>query len=165
VECKWEGKPVQKSLTYLPSDSLNAVELTGTFGEQAQRFIGRYTEDIARATEDIADSKRSVSERVSNPDVRFHRARIERLEARVSQLKRASGFLKRSGRPARRPIRAIDFDNCSLHDLLHDSDHRPSQSKKEVFNKAKQERGQVTELSGREGGFEASVEVSTGITV
>jgi hypothetical protein len=67
VECKWEGKPVQKSLTYLPSDSLNAVELTGTFGEQAQRFIGRYTEDIARATEDIADSKRSVSERVRTP--------------------------------------------------------------------------------------------------
>ena len=60
VECRWEGKPVQKVLSYLPADSLNSLELQGTFSEQAERFIDRYTHEVARLSEEISASNRSM---------------------------------------------------------------------------------------------------------
>jgi hypothetical protein len=96
VECKWQGKPVQRVIVYLPADSLNGIELSGTFGEQVQRFVDEYTQAIVRLTDEIDASKRSVSERVSRADVRFHRARIERLATKVKALKRCVAVLEKA---------------------------------------------------------------------
>jgi pullulanase/glycogen debranching enzyme len=96
VECRWDGKPVQKTMVYLPTDSLNPVEFRGTFSEQAQRFIDGYTKAVGRLADEIAASKGCISQNKSRVDVQFHRAKIKRLTAKARRLTRCIRILARA---------------------------------------------------------------------
>jgi hypothetical protein len=99
VECRWEGKPVQKVISYLPTDSLISPKLRGNFVEQATSFIDGYRQILRGLAEElIAPTPQSKS----RADVRFHRARNERLWAKAEQLDRCIKVLDREKRKVQR---------------------------------------------------------------